>query len=67
MLGDNIFYGMGLGRTLRKAATVAEHGSTVFGYYVDDPGTLRRGRVRREQEGHLHQEKPCGASRVQLR
>ena len=36
VLGDNIFYGNGLGRTLRKAATV-EHGATVFGYYVDDP------------------------------
>ena len=36
VLGDNIFYGNGLGRTLRKAATV-EHGATVFGYYVEDP------------------------------
>ena len=36
VLGDNIFYGNGLGRTLRKAATV-DHGATVFGYYVDDP------------------------------
>ena len=36
VLGDNIFYGNGLGRTLRKAAA-AEHGATVFGYYVDDP------------------------------
>ena len=35
MLGDNIFYGNGLGRTLRKAAA-AEYGATVFGYYVDD-------------------------------
>ena len=36
VLGDNIFYGNGLGRTLRKAVAV-EHGATVFGYYVDDP------------------------------
>ena len=36
VLGDNIFYGNGLGRTLRKAAA-AEYGATVFGYYVDDP------------------------------
>ncbi|MBT1165410.1 glucose-1-phosphate thymidylyltransferase RfbA [Bifidobacterium simiarum] len=39
VLGDNIFYGNGLGRTLRGAVRAAENGegSTVFGYYVDDP------------------------------
>ena len=36
VLGDNICYGNGLGKTLRRAAAV-EHGATVFGYYVDDP------------------------------
>lgn len=36
ILGDNIFYGSGLGRLLRTAASRAE-GATVFGYYVDDP------------------------------
>ena len=39
VLGDNIFYGNGLGATLRKAVDRAEiGGSSVFGYYVDDPG-----------------------------
>ena len=36
ILGDNIFYGSGLGRLLRTAASRTE-GATVFGYYVDDP------------------------------
>ena len=39
VLGDNIFYGNGLGTTLRKAVAKAEGGggASVFGYYVDDP------------------------------
>ena len=35
VLGDNIFYGSGLGQHLRDAAAKAD-GATVFGYYVDD-------------------------------
>lgn len=39
VLGDNIFYGNGLGRHLRRAVSDAETkgGATVFGYHVDDP------------------------------
>jgi len=38
ILGDNIFYGNGLGNMLKRAVTTAENGrATVFGFYVDDP------------------------------
>lgn len=36
VLGDNIFYGHGMDRLLKKA-TEQENGATVFGYYVKDP------------------------------
>ena len=36
VLGDNLFYGGGLGGILRRAAARA-HGATVFGYSVSDP------------------------------
>jgi glucose-1-phosphate thymidylyltransferase len=38
ILGDNIFYGEGMSRLLRRAAEKAESGrAAVFGYYVKDP------------------------------
>lgn len=38
VLGDNIFYGNGFSKALRKAAEGAEQGrATIFGYYVNDP------------------------------
>ena len=39
VLGDNIFFGNGLGKHLRRAVKDAETtgGATVFGYHVDDP------------------------------
>lgn len=38
ILGDNIFYGNGLGNMLKSAAKRAEEGRTsVFGFYVNDP------------------------------
>ena len=39
VLGDNIFYGNGLSRHLRRAVQDAEQGegATVFGYHVNDP------------------------------
>lgn len=38
ILGDNIFYGSGLGDKLRTAVKNAQEGfATIFGYYVSDP------------------------------
>ena len=57
ILGDNIFYGHGLGRLLRDAAEQAK-GATVFAYYVKNPE--RYGVVEFDPEGHpvSIQEKP---------
>jgi glucose-1-phosphate thymidylyltransferase len=37
VLGDNIFYGQDLSRTLQRAAGRSE-GATIFGYHVQNPG-----------------------------
>lgn len=36
VLGDNIFYGVGLTERLKRAS-MRDHGATVFGYWVKDP------------------------------
>ena len=52
VLGDNIFYGNGLSRHLRRAVEKADRqgGAPVFGYYVDDPE--RFGVVEFDDAGH---------------
>ncbi len=53
VLGDNIFYGNGFGKTLRSAAENAEKNgrATVFGYYVHDPE--RFGIVEFDESGRV--------------
>ncbi len=43
ILGDNIFYAQGLSKQLKESATKTS-GADVFGYHVNDPGALWRGR-----------------------
>jgi glucose-1-phosphate thymidylyltransferase len=50
VLGDNIFYGAGLGDLCREA-TAREIGATVFAYYVQDPE--RYGVVAFDPQTHL--------------
>lgn len=57
VLGDNIFYGRGFGRTLR--AHTDPDGAIVFAYFVNDPG--RYGVVDFDEEGKVIsiEEKPA--------
>jgi glucose-1-phosphate thymidylyltransferase len=48
VLGDNIFYGSDLAKSMQRAAA-ADKGATVFAYYVSDPE--RYGVVEFDQEG----------------
>lgn len=50
ILGDNIFYGQGLGNMLLDAAKL-NNGACVFGYYVTDPG--RYGVVEFDLSGNV--------------
>jgi len=57
VLGDNIFYGHGLGRILSRCSEL-KHGGIIFGYLVKDPE--RYGVVEFDKEGKATdiQEKP---------
>jgi len=50
VLGDNIFYGVGLTERLKRAASRA-HGATIFGYWVKDP--QRYGVAEFDAEGRV--------------
>lgn len=56
-MGDNFFFGNGLGKHLRKAAKDAETsgGATVFGYHVDGP----------ERFGMVEFDKDCNAISIE--
>jgi len=58
VLGDNIFYGVGLTERLKRA-TAREQGATIFGYWVKDP--QRYGVAEFDAEGRVIgiEEKPA--------
>jgi glucose-1-phosphate thymidylyltransferase len=58
ILGDNIFFGHGLGERLQRATSL-EKGAVVFGYYVKEP--QRYGVLRFDKHGRVTdvQEKPA--------
>lgn len=58
VLGDNIFYGVGLTERLKRA-TARAHGATIFGYWVKDP--QRYGVAEFDDEGRVVgiEEKPA--------
>ena len=51
ILGDNLFYGDGLTKTLLRAVASAEQGATIFGYTVRDPE--RYGVVEFDADGRV--------------
>lgn len=54
VLGDNIFFGSGLGHLLRQAAAAAvaeQSKATVFGYFVENPQAF--GVVEFDDDGHV--------------
>ena len=52
ILGDNIFYGAGMGQMLKDAVKLADEGiASIFGYYVSDP--KRFGIVEFDENGKV--------------
>jgi glucose-1-phosphate thymidylyltransferase len=60
VLGDNIFYGAGLGTHLRRFHDVT--GGAIFAYWVADPTGLRGGRLRRFGSGPVAGGEACAAA-----
>ena len=59
ILGDNIFYGNGLGNMLKGAAKRAEEGrESVFGFYVNDPERFGVGEFGENYKALSLEEKP---------
>ena len=53
ILGDNIFYGNGLGHKLTEAKKMAEEGQAcIFGYYVEDPERFGVMEITRHDKDH---------------
>ena len=60
ILGDNIFYGGGLGDKLRRAVKNAEEGNaTIYGYYVNDPERFGIMEINDREEILSVEEKPA--------
>ena len=60
ILGDNIFYGGGLGDKLRRAVKNAEEGTaTIYGYYVNDPKRFGIMEINEKEEILSVEEKPA--------
>ncbi len=60
VLGDNIFFGHGLGKRLMAAVRNADSGAgaTVFGYYVDDPERFGIVSFNKDGKAETIEEKP---------